>query len=443
MRRTLFCCVFWVVTGLLFLLVALPADPFEDRDEGERIGLELHDRSPDSPFAPAASPKGSRAGPVLLIPESIADTIGMYDPFDGTYLGDLIAGSPHLGTPINAVAGPDGNVYVSDQTANAVFVFSSSGSYLFTYADWNDGLYNIRGIDFRDGHLFVTSGDDYVAEFDAPHSRLDDFINDGSDPFDILFLPDGRALLSDIQGYDDNVRLYNANGTLDREFFDVTFPEQLVRDTLTPGLFLNAAYTGRVASDFDLGGTVHQSIPLGASSRGIFRLWNGNLLVTDSYGVWEIDEETGDVIDQKNSGSFRFIELAFANDRLGCDAATLSASEGGVVNFVLDANPGYAGRNYALMGSMKGTEPGYTLPNGGLLPLKADIFTYFIRKNFNASWFVDFLGVLDTDGRASALFNTCGPVPAIMPVGTTLHFAFTTIYPFDVQSNAVSVNIVP
>ena len=352
MRQTLLCGGFFLITALLFLLAALPADPMEDLEERERIGLELQDRSACSPFRPVAVPEGPRSGPVLLIPESIADTIGMYDPFDGAYLGDLIAGSPHFGTPIAAVIGPDGSLYVSDQTANAVFVFSTGGTYLYTYADWTDGLYNVRGIDFRDGHLFVTSGDDYVAEFDGPHSRLDDFINDGSDPFDILFLPDGRALLSDIQGYDDNVRLYHADGTLDREFFKVTFPEQLARDSITPGTFLNAAYSGRVASDFDLGGTVLQTTPLKASSRGVFRLWNGNLLVTDSYGVWEVDQETGDVIDQKNSGSFRFIKLAFANDRLGCDAATLSASAGGVVNFALDATPGYAGRHFALLGSL-------------------------------------------------------------------------------------------
>jgi len=92
---------------------------------------------------------------------------------------------------------------------------------------------------------------------------------------------------------------------------------------------------------------------------------------------------------------------------------------------------------------MKGTDPGVRLPNGGLLPLEPDYFTHVIRTNFNTAWFTDFVGVLDSDGRAAACFDTCGSVPAFIPVGTTLHFAFTTIFPFDVQSTALAVNIVP
>jgi len=443
MERILLSSAFLTALAVILSLTALPAEPIGDLEERERLGLELHEGYAYTPMEPAPRSAEGLRSPVLLIPESIADTVGMYDPHDGTYLGDLIKNSSFLGTPINAVFGPDGDIYVSDQTSNAIFVYDPRGGFLYTYADASDGLYNVRGIDFRDGHLFVTSGDDCVAEFDGPHSRLADFINDGSDPFDILFLPDGRALLSDIEGHDDNVRLYNADGTLDREFFKVTFPEQLARDTIVPGLCLNTAFSGKRSTDFDLGGEIHQTTNLSASSRGAFRLWNGNLLITDSYGVWEIDQDSGDVIDQKNSGSFRYIELVSASDLLRADAVALSASAGGVINFDLATFPCYAGRDYALLGSMSGTEPGFLLRNAGLLPLNPDIFSYFIRNNFNSTWFAGFRGILDSDGNASAVLDSGGPVPAIMPVGTTLHFAFTTIYPFDVQSNAVSVTVVP
>jgi len=216
----------------------------------------------------------------LLIPDSTADVVGMYDSYDGTYLGDLIIGSGLFSTPMNAILGPDGNIYVSDQVADSVFVFDTAGNYLYTYADASDGLNNIRGIDFFGGHLFVTSGDDYVAEFDGPHSRLPDFINDGSDPFDILFLNDGSSLVADIQGLTDNVRLYNPDGTLNYELFSVSFPEQIQVDSVLPGAYLNAAFSDGIITDFELDGTIIQTTPL-SSGRGIYRLGNGNLLATD------------------------------------------------------------------------------------------------------------------------------------------------------------------
>jgi len=243
----------------------------------------------------------------LLIPDSTADVVCMFDPYDGTYLGDLIDGTGLFSVPINAIVGPDGNIYVSDQVADSVFVYDPFGTYLYTYADSSDGLNNIRGIDFRDGHLFVTSGDDYVAEFDGPHSRLPDFINDGSDPFDILFLGDDTALLADIAGSTDNIRLYNSDGTLNYELFSVSFPEQIQFDGVSPGAYLHTSFSDNVINDFELDGTIVETTPL-AGGRGIYRLGNGNLIATNGNGVFEIEPGTGTIIEQEYTGSSRFIE---------------------------------------------------------------------------------------------------------------------------------------
>ncbi|HUU97833.1 MAG TPA: hypothetical protein VM487_19020 [Phycisphaerae bacterium] len=254
-------------------------------------------------LAPAAS-----ADEFLLIPDSTADAVGMYDPYDGTYLGDLIPPFDSFSTPINAAPGPGGYIYVSDQVADSVFRFNMDGSFFDVYADATDGLNNIRGIDFRGGHVFVTSGDDYVAEFDGPHSKVGNFIEDGSDPFDILFLEDGRSLLADIQGTSDNVRLYNYDGSLAYELFSVSFPEQIQFDGLSPGAFLNASFSDNVVTDFDLDGTIYEQTPW-SSGRGVYRLGNGNLLVTDGNGVFEIEPGTGNIIEQEYAGSARFIEF--------------------------------------------------------------------------------------------------------------------------------------
>lgn len=245
----------------------------------------------------------------LMIPDSTADTIGKYNAYDGTYLGDIINGVGRFSTPINAIIGPDGNIYVSDQVADSVFVFDTSGTYLFTYADASDGLNNIRGIDFRGTHLFVTSGDRYVAEFSGPHIRLADFINDGSDSFDILFLADGRALLADIAGSTDNIRLYYANGTLQQVLFQINFPEQVQTDSVLPGAYLTAGFSANVIDDFELAGTIVQTTPY-SGGRGVYRLGNGNLLATSSAGVQEIQSGTGAIIQTEKTGSCHMIELS-------------------------------------------------------------------------------------------------------------------------------------
>lgn len=247
------------------------------------------------------------ATPVLLIPESSGDSVGMYDTFDGTYLGDLIAPYAGFTTPINAVQGPNGNIFVSDQSADAVFEFDTAGTFIQVYADDSDGLNNVRGIDFFNGWLYVTSGDDFVAAFSAPHTREADFINDGSDPFDIYFIDDGSALLSDIQGTTDNIRLYLPDGTLSYEIFSVSFPEQIQK--LPSGDFINASFSDDVISTFDLVNLTGQT-PF-SSGRGAFLLGNGNLIATNSDGVFEVDKTTGAIINTLRSGvSARFIEVA-------------------------------------------------------------------------------------------------------------------------------------
>jgi outer membrane protein assembly factor BamB len=142
---------------------------------------------------------------VLMVPNSdTPEAVYMFDPFDGEYLGIFLTDDDRLFTPQCAIKGPDGNIYLSDQIgARGLHVYDTSGTFLYTYCDTSDGLYNVRGIDFRNDTLFVTSGDDYVAMFDAPHNRLPDFIASGCDPYDIHFLDDGRALISDILG--DNI----------------------------------------------------------------------------------------------------------------------------------------------------------------------------------------------------------------------------------------------
>jgi hypothetical protein len=256
-------------------------------------------------------------GQVLLIPDSNADVVAMFDTYDGTYLGDFIVDDPtgtlyDFQTPINAIQiSPGGPVLVSDQVSDAVYGFDAAGNFLYVVGDATD-LNNVRGIDFRDDTVYVTSGDDYVAMFGSPGVFAGYFIQDGTDPFDIMFVDEvesGSALYCDIQGTTDNVRHYHADGTLIGELFPVNFPEQVQVDILNPGYYFVVGFSQDSIYQFTIDGTITDKWYLN-SGRGVFRLGNGNLIVTDGSGVHEMDASTGAIIQTEYSGSGRFIELA-------------------------------------------------------------------------------------------------------------------------------------
>ncbi|MCA8962490.1 MAG: hypothetical protein KDC38_18320 [Planctomycetes bacterium] len=247
----------------------------------------------------------SCAGPlvaqVLLIPESTNDTIGMYDPFDGSYLGDLASGGG-MQTPIEVLRSPNGTLWVSDQVADGVLEFALDGTAIGPLIS---GLDNSRGIDIRGGNLFVTSGAGFVAEYTAAGTFVGNFVMDGSDPFDILFLPDGRALYSDIQGSLDNVRLYEADGSSFSQLFNVAFPEQI--SAKSTGDYLVAVFTDDMIVDFRSDGTINATYAVGVSARGVFELGNGNILFTSASGVSSLDPATGVASSIRAGISARFI----------------------------------------------------------------------------------------------------------------------------------------
>jgi hypothetical protein len=129
-------------------------------------------------------------------------------------------------------------------------------------------------------------------------------------------------------------------------------------------------------------------------------------------------------------------------DSLTADAATISESTGGIVNFDLDAGVAHGGRAYVLAGSISGTQPGTTLPGGLVIPLNRDAFTNLTLRLANTPAFPGFQGRLDAWGTAKARFDSKGPLPPGY-VGTTIHFAGTLSSPFDFVTNAVAVEIVP
>jgi len=293
MRKKIVVCLTLVIASISAMGAALPARAQEE------AGIDPAGQAAAFPGAKAAP--GGRTGPVLLIPESTNDVVGMYDPYDGTYLGVFITNPGSFSTPINAVQGPDGNIYVSDQVADAVFVFDTTGAYQYTYCSGYD---NIRGIDFRDGHLFATSTN-YVYEFAGPDSFVRNFIT-STGSFDIQFLPDGRSLVT--YSTSNQIALHDTNGAFLSQVVATSFPEQVQSDPLPPGDYLCATFTTDSILDFDVNGSIYRTVPYNGG-RGVYRLGNGNLLATSGSGVQELDSLTGAVLQTENTGSARFIEL--------------------------------------------------------------------------------------------------------------------------------------
>ena len=129
---------------------------------------------------------------------------------------------------------------------------------------------------------------------------------------------------------------------------------------------------------------------------------------------------------------------------LWADGETLSAAAAGTVNFSIEAGSDNANRTCLLVGSASGDTPGTLLPGGqATIPLNRDWFTDFVLPRLNTPMFTGFYASLDGSGSGTAALNTFGPLPGVIPVGSSLHFAFALAGPWDFVSNSLEIEIVP
>jgi len=125
---------------------------------------------------------------------------------------------------------------------------------------------------------------------------------------------------------------------------------------------------------------------------------------------------------------------------LALSAGHIQAGTGGIVDFVLNAGSENTLRNYLVLGGVTGTEPGFPLPGGEILPLNWDAFTDAVMAWVNTPLFANFMGTLDELGMAAAQLNA----PPIDPqfVGVVMHYSFCVNNPFDFVSNPVEIEII-
>ena len=103
-------------------------------------------------------------------------------------------------------------------------------------------------------------------------------------------------------------------------------------------------------------------------------------------------------------------------------AEEISASEGGRIELTIDPGPALRGAAYSVFGTFAGTEPGLDLGRGRTLNLNFDALFASTIEHANSARFEGFTGELDDAGRATAVFDTGGPLGPGR-VDSTIHFA--------------------
>ncbi len=242
----------------------------------------------------------STGGKYLLIPDWTADKVLKLNPNNGDLIDPnfIVAPGP-LQSPKQARLSPHGFISVSDQLSDLVQKFDTSGIYLGFFAPAggvnNAILDNIRGHNYRsNGNLVVTVGaggnNNSIPQFDANGNFINQFITTGSgglnSPFDVVF----RANDCLVSGSSSNkVHRYTLTGTYINDLItNINFPQQI--HLMSDGTIAVAAFsTPSALFIYDSLGNNIASYNVVTGLRGGYRLPNGNYIVTNSAGIFEIN----------------------------------------------------------------------------------------------------------------------------------------------------------
>ncbi|VAX39203.1 hypothetical protein MNBD_PLANCTO03-130 [hydrothermal vent metagenome] len=269
-------------------------------------------------FASAQSRTGGECN--LVIPESTNDRVMLFNSFDGSLINNNFIDLVPAGgmTPINAVQVGE-EIWVSDQIADSIFRYSLDGStHLGTITG---GLDNIRGIEWVGDTVYVTNSGtnnnapgDGVVTIDVGTQTINGFFVTGSDgagdPFDVLDYF-GNLLVNDIIGND--IDTFTRDGDFVSAFHEsdgstgINFPEQMSRTSMG-NILIGGFSSPSGIYEYDNAGNQINYWDVGSSVRGVHELGNGNILFTDSSGVYVLDPNSGAITASITGVSARFAE---------------------------------------------------------------------------------------------------------------------------------------
>ena len=254
----------------------------------------------------------------LMVVDSLSDRVLLVNEFDGSIINaSFITDSTRFSTIVNAVSSGPNTVFISDQVANAVFEYSTSGTYLRTVVSSTaNGLSNIRGIAVHNNRLFVTVANgtyaNTVQSFRLDGSDQQTFISTTLDsPYDVYFR--GGDVLVSNSGSDD-IERFDLNGNYLNTLVSstgvggVNFPQQIHE----------RANGNLLVGGFSVSAGIYEYLPNGTQAnyynlpgpRAAFELGNGKYLYSAGTRLAVFDPVTlvsTDIINSLTS-SFRYIE---------------------------------------------------------------------------------------------------------------------------------------
>ena len=288
-------------------------------------------------------------GGLLLIPESTNKRVMAFDPINGDLIdANFIPADPvNLATPIEAGLHPDGNsILVSDQIKDGLIQYDLNGNFMGWFAPAggqnNTILDNVRGWGLKaDGSILVTNNGtatnnpDCVAQFDALGNYVGNFIANGSggldSPFDVIYRPNFDDYLVTTSTSNAAHQYDNAGNYLGNLITGINFLEQIC-ETPSGNLLVAGFSTPSGVYEYTSNGTYVGYYGLYTGLRGVYELGNGNILLTNGNGVYEINRNNTLVSVKIEGVSGRFITFVE-----GDGGTTLNPPE----NLQVD-NTGYA-----------------------------------------------------------------------------------------------------
>jgi len=422
--------------GIMYVTVTKPN---YKRYEGPVI---IQTGGPLAIWLPSGTPSSTAPGPEVLVDVMIADGQEKYVPGSGkvhyrfsptaNYSEALLVdqgGDHYLATIPGARPGDLPEFYLSAQGDQGSMVYSPSGAPQSTYT-YTVGLHEEMFYDGFEsnswgpawststsggGHIRIYRGFDPIGTY---HVLMDSFTVGAAGTAEMtLSLNLSQAAEADLS-------------FMFKEFNDVTDPEDAVNIShnginwyKVMTLEGSGSYT---EYNIDLDEAAAQfGIPFTSDFKVRFS-WKGNNPI--ALNGFAFDEF--------------LVERYNTMPTIWAGAYEISAAQGCTIPLHLDAGTAFANREYMVGASTSGSNPGYSLPGGLVIPINYDSFTRTVLNKINSPTFQNFRAYLDSNGEGVATLNSQGPIdPAY--VGSTLTFAFTLTNTYDFVSSPVSIPILP